>query len=264
MFYFHLETMSFHSSFSDLRYLFVTTLPFKPAKGSLTMTKEEEAAIKEVEEKAKGTEFTEDLIRLGIKSEVQDRVTRICQLWGNSKWILQAPTGRFSPVSLQAGNVNLLMEMASMTQIQEDEARPNGFPASVMKALDQAISLHISKRAGGQQVYDWHQAPTLTLAIELLKKGLAKPSDMESTIPATCTQPSRSSSFLPERQHPPTPESSNLTQLQPDPLSVALRRFKAFQPSFQESISEAGVSQESEAKISNHLEQIERLLKEGK
>lgn len=228
------------------------------------MTQEEEAAIKEVEEKAKGTEFTEDLIRLRVKSEVEDRVTRICQLWGNSKWILQAPTGRFSPVSLQAGNVNLLMEMASMTQIQKGEARPNGFPASVMKALDQSISLYIPKRNVGRQVYDWHQAPTLTLAIELLKKGLAKPSDTQSTMPSTSSQTSLPSSFLPERQDLLTPESSNLAQLQPDPLSVALRRFRSFQPSFQESVSEARVSEESEGKILNHLEQIERLLKEGK
>lgn len=220
---------------------------------------EEEAVEKEVN-------FTSDLIRFGVEPTLLIRTNKICQLWQNSDWVFQPPEGYSAPLSLNTGNIALMLELARLTKVGKNENMPKGYPDLVMSTLQEAIRITFSSRKDSRLglKYDWPQRPSLELAIQLLKQHRAGSSQVNSISKSSSTRSrsASSTSSCSSGQSSLTSESSNSDEPQDESLSVAQIHFQSFQSSFQDSLLESGVSRRKQKKILDHLKAVGELLDE--
>lgn len=225
------------------------------------LTSEEEEADVEKE-----VNFTSHLIRFGVEPTLLIRTNKICQLWQNSDWIFQPPEGYSAPLSLNTGNIALMLELARLTKVEKNENTPNGYPDLVISTLQEAIRINLSNkyRSKSKPKYDWPQRPSLKLAIKLLKQNRAGSSQVNSiSMPSsTRSRSSSSASSCASGQSSLTFESSNSDEPQDESSSAAQVHFQSFQSSFQDSLLESGVSRRKQKKILDHLKAVGDLLDE--
>lgn len=226
----------------------------------MNLTQEEEQAKSEGK-----VDFTPHLLRLGVDSKVFAPINRVCNLWGNSDWILQPPTGCTSPVSLNTNHSHILLKMARKTRLQEDEVVPSGFPNEVLKALDQALSSHGSDPSR-HRGYDWSQTTVLKLALQLITDAQAGSSKTVSPSEAkslTGQNESSSLSLAATSRGEDDSASGPSDALQPQAQSQLRRHeIRSSLASLQESFPRSNLSESQEGLFLHHLKEMEKLLKE--
>lgn len=101
-------------------------------------------------------------------------------LWKNSKWLLQKPFPNLRPIKLSGVTYLLpLRRLAELTTVETGDEIPDGYPNSVLKALQEAIDYDCNQNHGLPSE-NWSEKRIIPYALEILEKELEKSSPKRS------------------------------------------------------------------------------------